>query len=227
MRWLSLSPFSAASEIYFLVLVTFAAVRTLWGTGLGVAMVAALVGLAATSRWPDRVPSVGPVHVLPGVAILAVLRIYSAWLRSALFGRGPARAPASAPAVGHRDHQSPRRRRAVSAWIDLPAAPSIRRSQATIRARRWRSIAREADPVFQLGRIALEEERLDDAIELLTRAGGIGRQMLLSRSVAGLGRRVFRSGRLEEARVALSQVRGAQVVRSRRPLLVRQEPCWL
>ncbi len=63
----------------------------------------------------------------------------------------------------------------------------------------------EADPVFQLGRIALEEERLDDAIELLTRAAALDDKCCSHEVWRDLGGAYFRSGRLDEARPALSK----------------------
>jgi tetratricopeptide (TPR) repeat protein len=65
--------------------------------------------------------------------------------------------------------------------------------------------AREADPVFQLGRIALEEDRLGDAIELLSRAAALDDKCCSHEVWRDLGVAYFRSGRMEEARVALGR----------------------
>ena len=59
--------------------------------------------------------------------------------------------------------------------------------------------------MFQLGRIALEEERLDDAIELLTRAAALDDKCCSHEVWRDLGVAYFRSGRLEEAGLALSK----------------------
>ena len=129
-------PFSSASEIYFLVLVTFLRANA-------VGQPACWRGQVAASGWHWRRIGGMVAFLLLGsfmYFLASPFLLYYAYvllgsdLRSS--GRGLARAPASAATVGHRDHQSPGRRRAVSARIDLPAAPSIRRSQATIRARR-------------------------------------------------------------------------------------------
>jgi tetratricopeptide (TPR) repeat protein len=63
----------------------------------------------------------------------------------------------------------------------------------------------EADPVFQLGRIALEEERWNDAIELFSRAAALDDKCCSHEVWRDLGVAYYRSGRLEEARLALSK----------------------
>ena len=63
----------------------------------------------------------------------------------------------------------------------------------------------EADPVFQLGRIALEEERFEDAIELFRRAAALDDRCCSHEVWRDLGVAYFRSGRLEEARLALAK----------------------
>ena len=64
--------------------------------------------------------------------------------------------------------------------------------------------AREADPVFQLGRIALEEDRLDDAIELLTRAAALDDKCCSHEVWRDLGVAYFRSGRWRKLAQALA-----------------------
>ena len=63
----------------------------------------------------------------------------------------------------------------------------------------------DADPVFQLGRIALEEDRFEDAIELLSRAAALDDRCCSHEVWRDLGVAYFRSGRLEEARLALGK----------------------
>ena len=63
----------------------------------------------------------------------------------------------------------------------------------------------EVDPVFQLGRIALEEERFDDAIELFRRAAALDDRCCSHEVWRDLGVAYFRSGRWEEARLALTK----------------------
>jgi tetratricopeptide (TPR) repeat protein len=59
--------------------------------------------------------------------------------------------------------------------------------------------------VFQLGRIALEEKRLADAIELLTRAAALDDKCCSHEVWRDLGVAYFQSGRWDEARQALSK----------------------
>jgi tetratricopeptide (TPR) repeat protein len=64
---------------------------------------------------------------------------------------------------------------------------------------------READPIFQLGRIALDEGRLTDAIELLNDAAALDDKCCSHEVWRDLGAAYFRSGRFEEARMALEK----------------------
>jgi tetratricopeptide (TPR) repeat protein len=65
--------------------------------------------------------------------------------------------------------------------------------------------AKEADPVFQLGRIALDEERFGDAIDLLSRAAALDDKCCSHEVWRDLGVAYFRSGRLKEAQLALGK----------------------
>ena len=59
--------------------------------------------------------------------------------------------------------------------------------------------------MFQLGRIALVEDRFNDAIELLQRAAALDDKCCSHEVWRDLGVAYYRSGRLEEARLALSK----------------------
>lgn len=192
-----------AADIYFLVLAAYC-VRTLWGSGLAVAVGAVLVGLAATIGGLVAFLLLGSfMYYLssPFVLFYAYILLGSD-LRS--FGDGL------------RERQRLRQQldiattnpRDADAQYQLGLIYQQRHQYDEAKQRFSRAIdidGSEADPVFQLGRIALAEERLDDAIELLSRAAALDDKCCSHEVWRDLGVAYFRSGRLEEARGALGK----------------------
>jgi len=192
-----------ASEIYFLILVMFC-VRTLWGSGLAVAGGAALVGLAATFGGLIAFLMLGSFmyylsspFVLFYVYILLGSDIRS--LGDGLRARQHLRRQLDIAATNPRD---------ADAHYQIGLIYQQRHQYDEAKrgfARAMEIDGSEADPVFQLGRIALEEDRLDDAIGLLSRAAALDDRCCSHEVWRDLGVAYFRSGRLEEARLALSK----------------------
>ena len=200
--WLALL-LLGASNIYFLILVT-CCVRTLWGSGFAVASGAAIAGLAATFGGLIAFAALGSFMYLlssPFVLFYAYILLGSD-LRS--LGEG----------LRARQHLRQQLDIAATNPRDADAHYQIgliyqQRHQYDEAKRRFARAAEidpaDADPVFQLGRIALEEDRLSDAIELLTRAAALDDKCCSSEVWRGLGVAYFRSGRLEDARLALGK----------------------
>ena len=193
----------AASEIYFLVLVV-CSVRTLWGTGLGVAMVATLVGLAALIGALAAFRLFGPLMYYlasPFLLYYAYILLGSDLqsLGEGLRARQHLRQQLDIATLNPRDGD---------AQYQLGLIYQLRHQYDEAKRRFARAVEidpREADPVFQLGRIALEEERLNDAIELLTRAGALDDKCCSHEVWRDLGVAYFKSSRFEEARAALAK----------------------
>jgi Flp pilus assembly protein TadD len=192
-----------ASEIYFLVLVV-CSVRTLWGTGLAAAIVATLVALAAFIGGIAAFRLLGPLMYYlasPFVLYFGYILLGSD-LRSlgeGLRARQHLRQQLDIATTNPRDADA-------QYQLGLIYQQRHQYDEAKRRFARAAEIdAREADPVFQLGRIALEEDRLGDAIELLTRAAGLDDKCNSSEVWREMGVAYFRSGRLEESRLALSK----------------------
>jgi len=192
-----------ASEIYFLVLVV-CSVRTLWGTGLGAAIVATLVGLAALIGGIAAFGLLGPLMYYlasPFVLYFAYILLGSD-LRSlgeGLRARQHLRQQLDIATTNPRD---------ADAQYQLGLIYQQRHQYDEAKRRFARAMeidAREADPVFQLGRIALDEGRFEDAIQLLSRAAAIDDKCCSHEVWRDLGVAYFRSGQMEEARIALSK----------------------
>jgi Flp pilus assembly protein TadD len=192
-----------AADIYFLVLAAYC-VRTLWGSGLAVAVGAVLVGLAATFGGLVAFLLLGSfMYYLssPFVLFYAYILLGSD-LRS--FGDGL------------RERQRLRQQLDIAttnpqdadAQYQLGLIYQQRHQYDEAKQRFSRAIeidGNEADPVFQLGRIALAEERWEDAIELLSRAAALDDKCCSHEVWRDLGVAYFRSARLEEARLALGK----------------------
>jgi tetratricopeptide (TPR) repeat protein len=192
-----------ASEIYFLVLVV-CSVRTLWGTGLGAAIVATLVGLAALIGGLAAVRLLGPLMYYlasPFLLYYAYILLGSDMrsLGEGLRARQHLRQQLDIATTNPRDADA-------QYQLGLIYQQRHQYDEAKERFARAAEIdSREADPVFQLGRIALEEDRLDDAIDLLSHAAALDDKCNSSEVWRDLGVAYFRSGRLEEARAALAK----------------------
>ncbi len=193
----------AVSEIYFLVLV-ICSVRTLWGTDLGAAIVATLVGLAALIGGTAAFRLLGPLMYYlasPFLLYYAYILLGSDMrsLGEGLRARQHLRQQLDIATTNPRDADA-------QYQLGLIYQQRHQYDEAKERFARAAEIdAREADPVFQLGRIALEEERLADAIELLSRAAALDDKCNSSEVWRDLGVAYFRSGRLEEACAALGK----------------------
>ncbi len=193
----------AASEICFLVLVV-CSVRTLWGTGLGVAMVATLVGLAALIGGLAAFRLLGPLmyYLASPFLLYYAYILLGSDLRSlgeGLRARQHLRQQLDIATLNPRDGD---------AQYQLGLIYQQRHQYDEAKRRFARAVEidpREADPVFQLGRIALEEERLNDAIELLTHAGALDDKCCSHEVWRDLGVAYFKSSRFEEAGVALGK----------------------
>jgi Flp pilus assembly protein TadD len=192
-----------AAEIYFLVLVAFC-VRTLWGSGLAVAGGAAIIGLVAMFGGMIAFLLLGSLMYFlasPFVLIYAYLLLGSDMrsLGEGLRARQHFRRQLDIATTNPRDADA-------QYQLGLIYQQRHQYDEAKKRFARAAEIdAREADPVFQLGRIALEEDRLDDAIELLGRAAALDDKCCSHEVWRDLGVAYFRSGRLEEARLALGK----------------------
>jgi tetratricopeptide (TPR) repeat protein len=192
-----------AVEIYFLILVTYCA-RTLWGSGLAVAGAAAMVGLAATFGGLVAFSLLGPLMYFlssPFVLFYAYILLGSdiRSLGDGLRARQNLRRQLDIAATNPRDADA-------HYQIGLIYQERHQYDEAKQRFSRAMEIdGTDADPVFQLGRIALDEERLDDAIELLRRASALDDKCCSHEVWRDLGVAYFRSGRLEEARLALEK----------------------
>jgi tetratricopeptide (TPR) repeat protein len=192
-----------ASEIYFLVLVAFCA-RTLWGSGLAVAGGAVLVGLAAAFGGLIAFLLLGQLMYFlasPFVLFYAYILLGSdiRSLGDGLRARQHLRRQLDIAATNPRD---------ADAHYQIGLIYQQRHQYDEAKRRFARAIeidGSEADPVFQLGRIALDEERFDDAIDLLRRAAALDDRCCSHEVWRDLGIAYFRSGRLEEARLALSK----------------------
>ncbi len=202
-NYLPLLVLLGASQIYFLVLVT-CCVRTLLGSGLAVAIGAAAVGLAAAFGGMIAFRALGGfMYYLasPFVLFYAYILLGSD-LRSlgeGLRARQHLRQQLDIAATNPRDADA-------QYQIGLIYQQRHQYDEAKRRFARAMEIdAREADPVFQLGRIALDEERNEDAIELLSRAAALDDKYCSHEVWRDLGVAYFRSGRMEEARAALSK----------------------
>jgi tetratricopeptide (TPR) repeat protein len=192
-----------AAEIYFLVLVTFC-VRTLWGSGLVVAGLASVVGVAAMFGGMVAFMFLGSFMYFLASPFL----LYYAYvllgsdvrsLGEGLRARQHLRQQLDVATTNPRD---------ADAQYQLGLIYQQRRQYDEAKRRFARAVeidGREADPVFQLGRIALEEDRSDDAIELLSRAAALDDKCCSHEVWRDLGVAYFRAGRLEEARVALGK----------------------
>jgi tetratricopeptide (TPR) repeat protein len=193
----------AAEELYFLVLLTFC-VRTLWGSGLAVAGGAAIVGLAAMLGGLVAFVLLGPLMYYlssPFVLFYAYILLGSDLqsLGEGLRARQHLRRQLDIAATNPRD---------ADAHYQIGLIYQQRHQYDEAKRRFTRAIeidAREADPVFHLGRIALDEERFSDAIDLLSRAGALDDKCCSHEVWRDLGVAYFRSGRLEEARAALGK----------------------
>ncbi len=192
-----------ATEIYFLVLVTFC-VRTMWGSGLAMAALAAVVGLAAMFGGMVALLLLGSLMYFlasPLVLYFAYILLGSdiRSLGEGLRARQHLRRQLDIAAINPSD---------ADAHYQLGLIYQQRHQYDEAKRRFARSVeidAKEADPIFQLGRIALEEERFNDAIELLNRAAALDDKCSSHEVWRDLGVAYLRSGRLEEARLALSK----------------------
>jgi Flp pilus assembly protein TadD len=195
--------FLICSEIYFLVLVTFC-VRTLWGSGLPAAAGAAITGAIAMFGGMIALLFLGSfMYFLASPFLLyyayillgSDLRSLGEGLRARQHLRQQLDIATTNPRDGDAQYQ-----------LGLIYQQRHQYDEAKRRFARAAEIdGREADPLFQLGRIALDEERFDDAIELLTRAAALDDKCCSSEVWRDLGVAYFRSGRWEEARLALSR----------------------
>jgi tetratricopeptide (TPR) repeat protein len=192
-----------AAEIYFLVLVAFC-VRTLWGTRLAVAGGAVIVGMAAMLGGMVAFLLLGSLLYFlasPFLLFYAYVLLGSD-LRSlgeGLRARQHLRQQLDIAATNPRD---------ADAHYQIGLIYQQRHQYDEAKRRFARAIeidGTEADPVFQLGRIALEEERWNDAIELFSRAAALDDKCSSHEVWRDLGVAYYRSGRLEEARLALSK----------------------
>lgn len=192
-----------AGDLYFLILVT-CCVRTLWGSGLLVAAGAVMVGWAATFGGLIAFLELGSFMYFlssPFVLIYAYILLGSdiRSLGEGLRARQQLRRQLDIAASNPRDADA-------HYQIGLIYQQRHQYDEAKKRFARAAQIdPREADPVFQLGRIALEEDRLDEAIELLNRAAVLDDKCCSHEVWRELGVAYFRSGRMEEARAALSK----------------------
>jgi tetratricopeptide (TPR) repeat protein len=193
----------AAAEIYFLILSAYC-VRTLWGTGLGVAAGAALVGIAAMFGGMIAFLLLGSFMYFlasPFVLYFAYILLGSD-LRSlgeGLRARQHLRQQLDIATNNPRD---------ADAHYQLGLIYQQRHQYDEAKRRFTRAVeidGRDPDPVFQLGRIALEEERSNDAIGLLSRAAALDDKCCSHEVWRDLGVAYYRSGRLEEARLALGK----------------------
>ncbi|HTB20098.1 MAG TPA: tetratricopeptide repeat protein, partial [Bryobacteraceae bacterium] len=195
--------FLGAAEIYFLILVMFC-VRTLWGSGLAMAGLAAAVGLGATFGGLVAFLLLGSLMYFlssPLVLFYAYILLGSdiRSLGDGLRARQHLRRQLDIAATNPRDGDA-------HYQIGLIYQQRHQYDEAKRRFTRAMEIdGSEADPVFQLGRIALEEERFTDAIELLRKAAALDDKCCSHEVWRDLGVAYFRSGRLEEARLALSK----------------------
>jgi tetratricopeptide (TPR) repeat protein len=202
-NYLSALVLLAAAEIYFLILVAYC-IRTLWGTGLTVAGCAAVVGSAASIGGMIAFVFLGSfMYYLasPFVLFYAYVLLGSdiRSLGDGLRARQHLRRQLDFAATNPRD---------ADAHYQIGLIYQQRHQYDEAKQRFARAVeidGREADPVFQLGRIALDEERFDDAIELLNRAATLDDRCCSHEVWRDLGVAYFRSGRLEEARLALSK----------------------
>jgi len=192
-----------ASEIYFLVLVT-CCVRTLLGSGLAVAIGAAVVGLAATFGGMIAFLELGSFTYFltsPFVLFYAYILLGSdvRSLGEGLRARQHLRQQLDIATTNPRD---------ADAQYQLGLIYQQRHQYDEAKRRFARAVEidpREADPVFQLGRIALDEGRFEDAIQLLSRAAVLDDKCCSHEAWRDLGVAYFRSGQMEEARIALSK----------------------
>jgi len=192
-----------ASAIYALILVTYC-VRTLWGSGLAVAGGAAIVGLAALLAGLAAFLMLGSLMYYlssPFVLFYAYVLLGSD-LRSlgdGLRARQHFRRQLDIAATNPRD---------ADAHYQLGLIYQQRHQYDEAKQRFTRAIeidGTEAEPVFQLGRIALEEQRCDDAIGLLRRAAALNDKCCSHEVWRDMGVAYLQSGRLEEARLALGK----------------------
>jgi tetratricopeptide (TPR) repeat protein len=192
-----------ASVAYFLVLVA-CSVRTLWGTGAWVAVVASVTGAGAMVGGMIAFGLLGSLMYYlasPFLLYYAYILLGSdvRSLGEGLRARQHLRQQLDIATMNPRDGDA-------QYQLGLIYQQRHQYDEAKKRFARAAEIdAREADPVFQLGRIALEEDRLDDAIELLRRAAALDDKCCSHEVWRDLGVAYYRSGRLEEARLALSK----------------------
>lgn len=192
-----------AAAIYALILVT-CCVRTLWGSGLAVAGGAAIVGLAAMFGGLAAFLILGSLMYYlssPFVLFYAYVLLGSdiRSLGDGLRARQHLRRQLDIAATNPRD---------ADAHYQLGLIYQQRHQYGEAKQRFTRAIeidGTEADPVFQLGRIALDEQRWDDAIGLLKRAAALDDRCCSHEVWRNMGVAYLRSGRLEEARQALSK----------------------
>ncbi len=192
-----------ASAIYAVILIT-CCVRTLWGTGLAVAFGAALTGFAATLGGLIAFVLLGPLMYYlasPFVLFYAYILLGSdiRSLGDGLRARQNLRRQLDIAATNPRD---------ADAHYQLGLIYLERHQYDEARQRFSRAMeidGTDADPVFQLGRIALEEDRLDDATDLLSRAAALDDKCCSHEVWRDLGVAYFRSGKLEDARLALGK----------------------
>jgi tetratricopeptide (TPR) repeat protein len=192
-----------ASVVYFLVLVA-CSVRTLWGTGAWVAVVASVMGAGAMVGGMIAFGLLGSLMYYlasPFLLYYAYILLGSdvRSLGEGLRARQHLRQQLDIATMNPRDGDA-------QYQLGLIYQQRHQYDEAKKRFARAAEIdAREADPVFQLGRIALEEDRLDDSIELLRRAAALDDKCCSHEVWRDLGVAYYRSGRLEEARLALSK----------------------
>jgi tetratricopeptide (TPR) repeat protein len=201
-------PFAWFQPLFgFVALVAFAALaacctRTLWGTGYLVAAASVAVGFGATIG-----ALVASVVLGRFVSYLASpFLLYYAWifLGSEMRSLGG----------GLRSRQHFRRQLDIAAsnpkdadaQYQLGLIYQERRQYDEARKRYLRAIEidnHEADPFFQLGRIALDEDKAEEAIGFLNSAAALDDKCCSHEVWRELGRAYSTDGRLEEARAAL------------------------
>ena len=158
------------------------------------AMVATLVGVSRTHRWPGRVPSVGPIDVL-------------SWRRRSLLFYAYILLGSDLRSLGEglraRQHLRQQLDIATTNPRDADAQYQLgliyqQRHQYDEAKRRFARAAeidaRRRIRCFSSAGLHSKKSRLDDAIELLTRAAALDDKCCSQRGVARLGRRIFPIG---------------------------------
>jgi tetratricopeptide (TPR) repeat protein len=192
-----------AAEVYFLIL-SACSIRTLYGCGRAMAGVAALIGMGAMFGGVVAFLFLGGLmyYVASPFVLIYAYILLSSDMRSlgeGLRARQHLRQQLDIAATNPQDGD---------AQYQLGLIYQQRHQYDEARKRFTRAAEidpREADPVFQLGRIALEEERWNDAIDLLGRAAVLDDKCCSHEVWRELGVAYLRTGRVEEARAALSK----------------------